>query len=195
MDYKTKPISRNDLRMIARWIRHIFNCKNKYRFNVIYAFETIHDIFPQITTEIIDDTSVDGISDLKVPAACSPNMNGDYHIIVRESIYSGACEGIGGYRAHILHEICHAILCLLGFTPILDRSFGNNEIKPNYLSMEWQAKALTGEVLVPYEETIGMSIKRIKFLCKVSDSLARYRKFIDQHNGNDPNDLFCKLQE
>jgi hypothetical protein len=78
-----------------------------------------------------------------------------------------------------------------GFTPILDRAFNNNEIEPRYLSMEWQAKALAGEILVPYEETIGMSKKKIRCLCKVSDSLAKYRIFLDEHDGFDPNDYNC----
>lgn len=191
MDYKTKPISRKDLKAIARWFRHQFKCKNKFRFDVIDAFERIHLLFPQITTEIVEDESTDAILDLNVPAACNPDLKGNYHIVVRENVYIGACNGIGGFRAHILHEICHAVLCLLGFTPILDRSFRNNEIAPCYISMEWQAKALAGEILVPYDETKGMSKKKIKFLCKVSEPLAKYRVFLDEHNGSDPNDYKC----
>lgn len=191
MDYKTKPIGRKDLRTIARWFRHQFKCKNIYRFDVIAAFEKIHQIFPTITTEIVETNSTDVITDLNVPAACSPDMKGNYHIAVREDVYLGACRGIGGYRAHILHEMCHAILCLLGFTPILDRAFNNKEIEPCYLSMEWQAKALAGEILVPYEETKGMSKKKIRFLCKVSDSLANYRIYLEEHDGLDPNDYNC----
>ena len=191
MDYKTKPIGRKELRAIARWFRHQFKCKNKYRFDVINAFELIHEKFPEITTEVVEDNSTDVITNLNVPAACNPDMKGNYHIAVRESIYIGACNGIGGYRAHILHEMCHAILCLLGFTPILDRTFNNNEIEPRYLSMEWQAKALAGEILVPYEETAGMSIKRIKFFCKVSEPLAKYRIELDENNGSDPDDYNC----
>ncbi|MBE6136315.1 MAG: hypothetical protein E7181_03515 [Erysipelotrichaceae bacterium] len=191
MDYKTKPIGRKDLRAIAKWFRHQFKCRNRFRFDVINAFERIHQLFPQITTEVVEDDSVDVITDPKIPAACNPDMNGGYHIAVREHVYCGACHGIGGYRAHILHEMCHAILCILGFTPILDRAFNNNEIKPLYLSMEWQAKALAGEILVPYDETKGMSVKKIKFLCKVSDSLAKYRLFLDDNNGSDPSDYNC----
>lgn len=180
MDYKTKPISRDELRTIARWFRHQFKCKNKFRFDVIDAFEKIHSLFPQITTEIVEDDSIDVITELDVPAVCNPDMNGNYHIAVRETIYEGACNGVGGYRAHILHEMCHAILCLLGFVPQLDRSFSNNEIKPCYISMEWQAKALAGEILVPYKETLGMSEKKIRYLCKVSSQLAKHRISLDE---------------
>ena len=174
MDYKTKPISRKDLRAIARWFRHQFKCKNKYRFNVVDAFERIHSLFPQITTEIVEDDSTDVITDLNVPAACIPDMKGNYHIAVREDIYTGACNGVGGFRAHILHEMCHAILCLLGFTPILDRAFNNNEIEPRYISMEWQAKALCGEVMIPYEKCKGHTLEQI---VKETNSSVEQAKF------------------
>lgn len=181
MDYKTKPISRNDLRAIARWAWSFFECKNKLRFDVIGAFEKITELTGgKVTTEIVEDDDTFIIADTKVPAACSPDFEGGYHIAVRESVYDGACKGVGGYRAHIVHEMSHAILCLFGFTPVLERSFGNYEIQPIYTSMEWQAKALAGEILVPYEKTIGMSEKQIRFYCKVSSDLAKHRLSLDK---------------
>ena len=84
MDYKTKPISREELRAIARWIKHVFKCRNKFKFDVIDAFERIPLLFPQVTTEIVDDNSTDVISNLNVPGTCNPDMKGNYHIVVRE---------------------------------------------------------------------------------------------------------------
>jgi Zn-dependent peptidase ImmA (M78 family) len=98
---------------------------------------------------------------------CTPDYQGHYHIKIKESVYEGACEGIGGYRMHIMHEIAHAFLCLLGFTPILDRQFKNNALKP-YESMEWQAKALAGEILMENELTKGMSAEELINKCGVS---------------------------
>ena len=156
MDYKTKPTSREELRGIARFVRKLFKCKNKYRFDVMDAFERIPSVIPAVTCLVVEDDEIEG----DVPARCVPDFEGHYTIEVKSSIYDGAAEGIGGYRAHILHEICHAILCLLGFTPILDRAFKNNELKP-FESMEWQAKALCGEILMTYEETEGLSVRQI----------------------------------
>lgn len=178
MDYMTKPISRGDLRKIAYGFRKIFKCKNKYLFDVIDAFERVHSIFDNITVEVIEDDDETNFSK-DIPAQCSPDMNGNYHIEVRESIYEGACNGIGGYRAHILHEICHAILCMLGYTPVLQRSFNNYEIENRSTSMEWQAKALCGEILVPYEETKGLSKNKIISYCKVSEACANMRLKLD----------------
>ena len=170
MDYKTKATSREDLRKIAMLVRKIFKCKNKYYFDVIDAFERAPEIFPRITTTVVEDDELE----LNIPARCNFDFNGNYVIEVKNTVYEGAVEGIGGYRAHILHELCHAILCLLGFTPILDRVFHNNEIKP-YESMEWQAKALCGEIMMPYEETKGLTVGQIKNYCKVSEESARLR--------------------
>ena len=46
MDYKTKPTSREELRGIARFVRKLFKCKNKYRFDVMDAFEKIPSVIP-----------------------------------------------------------------------------------------------------------------------------------------------------
>ena len=170
MDYKTKPTSREELREIAKFIREIFSCKNKYRFDVIDAFERAPVVLPAIVCLVVEDDEFEE----NIPARCVPDFNGNYTVEVKSSVYDGAIEGIGGYRAHILHEMCHAILCLLGFTPILDREFKNNELKP-FESMEWQAKALCGEVLMPYEETKNLSVNQIRHLCQVSRESAELR--------------------
>jgi len=169
MDYKTKPISRDDLRCIAKFIRQKFNCKNRLRFNVIDAFERVHFLFPQITVEVVEDNKLSTNN----PARCIPDLSGNYHIEIKESVYRGAYNNIGAYRDHIMHEICHAILCILGFTPILDKIIKEEELKP-YESMEWQAKALCGEILVPYDKIDGLSINQVTNYCKVSKKCASY---------------------
>lgn len=170
MDYKAKPTSREELRYIARCVRDLFKCNNKYRFDVTMAFEKMPIMFPAVTCTVVED---DEMKDT-VPARCVPDFEGHYTIEVKSSIYDGAAAGVGGYRAHILHEICHAILCMLGFTPILDRTFKNKELKP-YESMEWQAKALCGEIMMPYEETEGLSVRQIQYFCQVSRESAELR--------------------
>lgn len=172
MDYRTKPISRKDLRKLSKIIRKIFKCKNKYFFDVIKAFELLPMYFSSVTTEIVLDDDPE-LND--VPATTVPDMNGNYCIKIKESIYEGAYyKKIGGYRNHIMHEICHVILFIIGFTPYFDRTYKNNELKP-FESIEWQAKALAGEVLIPYEKTINMSEKQIMHRCKVSKEAAKMR--------------------
>lgn len=57
----------------------------------------------------------------------------------------------------------------------MTRSFDNGEI-PAYCSAEWQAKALCGEVMVPYEASIGMSKEEIIAKYHVSKGIANYRQ-------------------
>ncbi len=170
MDYKTKSISRESLRDLAVIFRRIFRCRKKYFFDVITAFEQISLILPMITTSVVEDFEIEG----NVPARCITDYNGSYLIEIKNSVYEGALNGVGGYRAHILHEMCHAFLCIIGFTPILDCSFGNRDLKP-FESMEWQAKALCGEILMPYKATENLSIEEIMRKCKVSNDSAKLR--------------------
>ena len=164
MDYMTKPISRSDLRVIAKAFRARFGCKNKLRFNVINAYERFPSLFPNVVTQIIDDDD-DSCMPSNIPSSCTLSSDGT----------------VGGYRAHILHEMCHAILIMMGFSPIMGRAFKNNQIEP-YRSMEWQAKALAGEILVPYERTKGMSVKQIMAYCGVSKACAKMRLKLDVEN-------------
>jgi len=176
----TKPISRSDLRVIAKAFRARFGCKNKLRFNVINAYERFPSLFPNVVTQIIDDDD-DSCMPSNIPSSCTLSSDGTLEIRIRQKVYDGACDGVGGYRAHILHEMCHAILIMMGFSPIMGRAFKNNQIEP-YRSMEWQAKALAGEILVPYERTKGMSVKQIMAYCGVSKACAKMRLKLDVEN-------------
>ena len=172
MDYKTKKISRNQIRIMAKIFRDIFKeciSKNGLYVDVIKMFEITPSIFKNITTEIVPDEVLDNI-----PGRCNPDFNGNYHIQIKESVYIGAVEGVGGYRTHILHELSHAFMCMVGFTPVCDRSFKNRELLP-YESMEWQAKALTGEILMDNDLTKGMAIEELIENCGVSRSGANNR--------------------
>lgn len=175
MDYCTKPISRSKLRMIAGFIRKLFKSKNKYFFDVVKVFELLPHYFDNVFTEIVsdDDQELNG-----VPAATILLENRRYCIKVKESVYEKAYfEKNGGYRMHIMHEISHYLLFMLGYTPQFDRVYKNKELK-SYESVEWQAKALAGEILIPYENTIDMSTMSIMRKCKVSREAALNRKKI-----------------
>lgn len=42
--------------------------------------------------------------------------------------------------------------------------------------MEWQAKALAGEIMMPYEDTANMSVKDIMNIYGVSKDFAKTRQ-------------------
>ena len=62
----------------------------------------------------------------------------------------------------------------IGFTPVSTRAFGDTEIEP-FKSVEWQAKALTGKVMITYEASKGMKSKAIVEKYHVTKKSADYR--------------------
>ncbi len=172
MDYKTKATSRHDLRSYAQILREIFGVPLSGPFPVLEVLDKISDVFKDCNYEIVDDKKLPP----QTMARCIPNDQGGFTIEIKESIYVGAYEKqIGAFLGFICHEICHIFLFRIGFTPIFERSFENNEL-PAYCSVEWQAKALCAEVMIPYEETKGMSVSSIENTYHVSKAFAKNRK-------------------
>ncbi|MGM9946504.1 hypothetical protein [Floccifex sp.] len=172
MDYKTKPLTRDKIRMLAPYFRELFDVPLTGPFPVLEALEKLPDVFENSNYEVVEDDELDP----KVMAQCSPNDNGGFTIKIKESIYEGAYEnGTGAFLGFINHEICHVFLFEIGFKPIYERSFENNII-PAYKSVEWQAKALDGEVMIPYDECKNMPDYEIEEKYHVSKSFVKYFK-------------------
>ncbi|MBQ1394431.1 MAG: ImmA/IrrE family metallo-endopeptidase [Lachnospiraceae bacterium] len=172
MDYITHPTSREELRMFSRVFRYLFGINDDISaFPVLRALEMLPDVFPGSSYEIVEDD----VLPANVPARCILDSQGNFTIEIKESIYKGAFEkNIGAYLGFICHELCHGFLFKIGYTPIVERSFGNSEIRP-FESVEWQAKALCGEVMMPYEATKNMSLEEIVEKYHVSKGSAYYR--------------------
>lgn len=172
MDYKTKPLTRREIRALAPYYRELFDVPATGPFPVLKALEKLPDVFEGSNYEVVEDKDLEP----KVMAQCSPNEIGGFTIKIKESVYQGAYEnGVGAFLGFINHEMCHVFLFEIGYTPIYERSFENNTI-PAYRSVEWQAKALDGEVMIPYEECKDMSESEIEEKYHVSKSFAKYYK-------------------
>ena len=139
---------------------------------MLNALEILPDVFKGTILSIVEDDDLPP----NIPAICFPDECGNFTIKIKDTVYKGAYEKqIGAYFDFICHEICHAFLFKIGFTPIVERSFGNNEIPP-CKSVEWQAKALCGEVMMPYNATAKMTCREIMTKYHVSKASANYRK-------------------
>ena len=171
MDYIAKATSRTELRILAKEFceeMHI-NCNEKVP--VVKLLDVLCEKFKgRFTYDVVNDEELGD----NVPALT--NWDGySFEIKIKNKIYEGAWKKeVGAFRNHILHEICHVYLIMRGFTPLMTRSFGNNEIPP-YCSAEWHAKALCGEIMMPYNATIGMSAEEIVEKYKVSLQSAQKR--------------------
>ena len=172
MDFVTRPVSRNTLREYAASFRKLFGIDSLSSFPVLEALEQLPDVFDKCNYNIV------GNNDLPfyIPTRCYKNEDGGYTIVIKNSIYDGAYQKqIGAYRGFICHEICHIFLFDKGYIPLSKSIYADNYIKA-YKSGEWQAKALCGEVMMPYEATKNMTIKSIMDTYQVSKGFAIKRK-------------------
>lgn len=176
MDYETKPTSRKDLRRFASYVREIFDIPDTGPFPVLDVLERLPDVFKGTGYQIVEDKKLAP----QTMAQCIPNEDGGFTIEIKESVYVGAYEKqIGAFLGFICHEICHVFLFEIGFTPVYTRSLAKGEI-PAYRSVEWQAKALCAEVMIPYEESRGMKPKAIVEKYKVSQAFATNRRKLEK---------------
>lgn len=176
MDYETKSTSRKDLRKYAVYFRKIFGVAMEGAFPVLNALEMMPDIFDGCGYIIVEDKKLPP----KTMARCTPNDCGGYTIEIKESVYVGAYEKqIGAFLGFICHELCHVFLFEIGFTPIYNRTFEDGEL-PAYRSVEWQAKALCAEVMIPFNESQGMKPSAIVEKYHVSQAFAKNRRKLDK---------------
>ncbi|MBO4478446.1 MAG: hypothetical protein J5757_09000 [Lachnospiraceae bacterium] len=171
MDYLTKPLKRRRIRQFSVNMRILFGIPLTGPFPVLEVLDRIEDFFPQCSYSVVMDEQLPN----KMMARCVPNESGGYTIEIKQAVYDGAYKRrIGAYLGFIMHEVCHLYLLLKGYKPIFEIAFPNNTL-PAYCSMEWQAKALCSEVMIPYKESIGMSVETmIRYYC-CSRAFAEFR--------------------
>lgn len=171
MDYEIRPTSRNELRHCAKFFRAICGLSVDEPIDPIVLLDKLPDLdgFEDVRYEIVYNDKLPG----NVPAQCEINADG-YLIQIKDSVYSGAYEkGTGGHRMHIMHEIMHVFADKLGFKPIFSRRL-TKDIPP-YRRLEWVVMALAGEVMMPYDVTVGMSAKELMNSFGVSKAAADKR--------------------
>lgn len=170
MDYLTYPTNRKALRRLSAELRKLCGVPLSGPFPVLLILDKLRDLFFGCDYIILSDDEFTR----QTMARCKPNDRGGYTIEIRESVYERAYQGRGADLGFICHEICHIFLFSKGFTPIFERSFEPKSLPP-FRSVEWQAKYLCGEVMIPFKESIGMSENKIIDYYHVSKSYARSR--------------------
>lgn len=145
-------------------------------FPVLQALDRVSDVFKDCSYAVVEDRSLPP----QTMCRCVPNNMGGFIIEIKQSVYDGAYEkGIGAFLGFICHEICHIFLFKIGFVPLYERSFEDNTI-PAYCSVEWQAKALCAEVMIPFYESHNMSVHEICNTYHCSKSFAEARRKLDR---------------
>lgn len=180
MDYESRlSLNRIQVREISIFARKMLKIKT-IKFPVLKALEKLIDKFPNnLYYRILPDDEFE----TNVMAELVPEGNDVYCIKIRETVYEKAVSGDRASLGFICHEMCHFILIyIFDAGPVLyvnengltyARCFKEKEL-PRYKSMEWQAMALCGEIMIPYEECKTYSFKQIVSRTDSSDKQTRY---------------------
>lgn len=180
MDYESRlSLSRIQIREISRFARGLLKIKT-VKFPVLKALERLIDKFPNnLYYCILPDDEFEN----NVMAELVPEDNDVYCIMIRESVYENAVNGDRASLGFICHEMSHFILIhIIGAGPVIymdriglsyTRSFKDKEL-PRYKSMEWQAMALCGEIMIPYEKCKNYSFKQIVSRTRSSDKQTKF---------------------
>lgn len=164
MDYEAKiGLSRIDIRGIAGWIRKKLHI-NTLLFPVLKVLDMLELLFADIFYHVVEE---DATFQNNCMAFLSIDVDGHYCVHIRQSVYEGALCKRGDCLGYICHEIAHFILIgILRIGPKLDYSNGIyprmiTDNTPRWKRTEWQAKALCGELMIPYDQCKNMELNTI----------------------------------
>lgn len=180
MDYESRlSLSRMQIREISKFARRLLKIKT-VKFPVLKALEKLIDKFSNnLYYRVLSDDEFE----TNVMAEIVPEGNDVYCIKIRETVYEKAVNGDRASLGYICHEMCHFILIhIFDAGPVMyvdkiglayTRSFKDNEL-PRYKSMEWQAMALCGEIMIPYEKCKNYTFKQIVSRTYSSNEQTKY---------------------
>ena len=190
MDYETSIIlNREQIRLISKLFRRMFKIRT-ILFPVMKILERLVIKFDKNLYYVVEE---DEMFEKNVMAALVPEENDFYCIRIRQSVYDKALAGDRASLGYICHEMCHFFLIhVMGVGPklyvaadnlVYARTIDDNNT-PAYKSMEWQAKALCGEVMIPYERCRNYSLTDL--IEKTNSSTEQAKYFLNNVlNGDD----------
>ncbi|MDL5377132.1 ImmA/IrrE family metallo-endopeptidase [Exiguobacterium mexicanum] len=164
--YKTKPLSRKDIRDIAFVLRGIFGQGMNMNLDIIDVLEAgMFNFFGEAyELQIVDR------DEMHEYALYLPDIK---TIVIREDVYEQALKGNPRHRFTIAHEIGHAVLH--NDIRKLARIQGKLPNIKAYENPEWQANEFAGELLAPAHLIADLDVDQIVEQCGVSWSVASHR--------------------
>lgn len=162
MGMKMPPCSRRNLRAIAANVHKALRYDGTSPFPVVEVVELVlPKLVPGFEFQVISKTEMGDDHGRTYP---------DKRLMyIREDVYEGACRGNGRDRFTIGHELSHQLLHE-GIDVTLARSDLRHE---TYEDSEWQADALSGELLMPFDKIRKLTANQIVDAYQVSPSAAR----------------------
>lgn len=180
MDYEPSVIlSRDKIRLLSKIFRDMLKIKTVV-FPVLKALDKLEMKFSNNLYYSVEEDNLFGIN---VMAELVDEGDEEHFCIrIRQSVYDKACRGDRASIGFICHEMCHFFLIFVcGIGPKkYYTSKGVTYAKAivgkveSYNSMEWQAMALCGEVMIPYERCKNYTFRQITNVTKSSNEQAKY---------------------
>lgn len=166
---RVTPRSKANIESQTNMLRRQFDLSHEPYFDIVAFVENaLPVVIPDFSFIIVEDHRLKNDHALTLP---------DKKImLVRESVYKGACDGIGRDRFTLAHELGHFIL-----HPGIPKAFAQNKsgVKLKaYEDSEWQANTFAGLLLAPTHLIRGKSIPEIcnEFGLSFSAANVRYRQ-------------------
>ncbi len=160
-----EPLSRRDIRGMARLIRKIDGSLNTPYFDIVRFLEIK---LPKIDSGF--HFEVDTIEEMgECHGLTYPDRN---EIHIREDVYDRAVAGSGRDRLTMAHELFH--LLQHERRNISFARTGSGEVE-TFRDPEWQADAFGGELLMPQHLIRGMEANEVCKCCEVSMKAASYQ--------------------
>lgn len=152
-----KPLSRKDIRDLARRFRKQFKLEGVFKFPIVQFIEWVLPVVG-FDYDIISEKEMKNVYGL------TDTQEGMMRI--RQDVYEGAIAGEPRDRFTLCHELGHFLL----HSP--DRvGFARGKV-PKYMDPEWQADAFAGELMAPYDLVKNMSVDEIAEWCGMSHTAA-----------------------
>ena len=159
---KVPPLGRRDLRAFARAIHGHLRYNGEGPFPIMIMLEhVLPALYQDFEYEICSKDQLGIDHGMTYP---------DKHrILLREDVYEGACDGRGRDRYTVAHEISHLLL----HEGLGVRLMREDVPHKAFEDSEWQANALAGEILMPYESIVNLDANAIASRYQVSLAAAK----------------------
>ncbi len=166
-NYKAAPISRDNIRWLAKMIRRKTGYEHTLYFPIVEFVELyLPQIMPDFELEIIPYE--------KMKKTCGETKPSEHKIILNEAIYNKAIDGDGFARLTVAHEVGH--LFLHDSDSITLCKLKPGEKLKAFEDPEWQADAFGGELLASSYLIGVMSVDEISEQCGVTPRAAKVQK-------------------
>ena len=164
--YKAIPLSRKNIRKIARLIRESIGISDEEAFPVIPFLERALDKF-DYNYDICEEEELRDNYALTIPSKKI--------LKIREDVYLRAMNNVPRDLFTISHEFGHAFL---HDNDTIALARGEEKIKA-YEDPEWQANTFAAELMAPYYLIYNMSVEEISRGCGMSYTASKiqYSKY------------------